>query len=135
MGCVIYGVVMSHNAIIGAECLCDFKLFNCEHDVAMVFGVSKCPVHKSIITGTDRTLAQQTRSYSTYAVCGQELSCRFQLFADKIRCGAPEVIDCRHKQTIKTPKDEICPHYQRDWVTSMSDSEIHVCNCMGKPHM
>lgn len=32
------------------------------------------------------------------AICGQKLSCRFQHFADKIRCGAPSVIDCRHKQ-------------------------------------
>jgi hypothetical protein len=32
------------------------------------------------------------------AICGQKLSCRFQHFSDKIRCGAPSVIDCRHKQ-------------------------------------
>jgi hypothetical protein len=32
------------------------------------------------------------------AICGQKLSCRFQNFVDKIRCGAPAVIDCRHKQ-------------------------------------
>jgi len=32
------------------------------------------------------------------AICGQQLSCRFQRFADKIRCGDPAVIDCCHKQ-------------------------------------
>jgi len=43
-------------------------------------------------------LAQQSTNSAMDAICGQKLSCRFQRFADKIRCGAHAVIDCRHKQ-------------------------------------
>jgi len=34
---------------VSPKCLCDFKLVNREHDVAMVFNVSKCPVHASAL--------------------------------------------------------------------------------------
>lgn len=64
--------------------------------------IDNVPEQDEYIMTRESWLANRCQQLSTLqkqpAVCKQELSCRFQIFSDKRRCGAPTVIDCRHKQ-------------------------------------
>lgn len=40
----------------------------------------------------------ETNNSAINPICRQKLSCRFQQFADKVRCGAPSVMNCTNKQ-------------------------------------